>query len=374
MTGKKLTIMAIALIVLTAIVFIQKQNSNPIRSTTNSNKTLLDDINLNTISNIKITKGNTNISLTKQDGKWHVTSLYDYPADFRKLAGAIQKIADTKLGEPIRANNIDKEELGLGKTATQIAIKTDNNKTITIDIGATRDATKTVGWANQHFIRKDGNDEIYLVDYDFQPFTGSLNDWIKKEILNISQGDIVAIKTDTIDLKLNGADWKLAGLKENEEIKPAEITRLQGALQYLNCTTIADPTKEDKDLEFDTSAVYIAKTKDGFTYTVKLGNKTTNGQYTRYEIAYNKPDAPAKPEKDATDEQKTDYEKELQEFNTTVTANETKAKKLNEQLSKWTYEIANYKADTFLITRDEIVKEKEPPKIEKQDDTNKSSQ
>lgn len=123
------------------------------------------------------------------------------------------------------------------------------------------------------------------------------------------------------------------------------------------------------DLGFDSPSTYTAETKDGIVYTATIGNATDNGRYARFAVQYNKPKTPNRPDKDAPDDKKAAYEKALEQYKETVATNEEKVQKLNNKLSNWTYILNNYKAETFIMTRDKLVKTKEPPKEKKADTT-----
>ncbi len=363
MTAKKLTIMAVIFLALAIIAVVQKHHNIPQHKTITT--TLFDGIDLNTVTGIEISQGTNSVTLTKKDGKWEVASLYNYPTDFKRLANAIRTTADLKTDTPVPSGNIKMSEFGLGKSAKHITLKKGNENILTIDVGDARDASKTTGWANQHFIKKSGDDTVYLVNSDFRIFDANANRWIETKLLDINSGDITEIKTDNVTLKLEGTDWKLPDLKEQEELKSTEANSMRGALQYLTCTTIANPAKTDKELGFDKPITFTATTKDGITYKILLGNEAgNNGRYVRISASYIKPATPEAPAKDAKDDVVKEYKAKLDKYNTTVAANEDKVKKINEKLSKWTYIIPNYKAETMLKKREDIVKAKEQKKEE----------
>ncbi len=353
--------MAIVLIVLASIAVVQKKSSDLHRTKkVNADKTLLENIDLNTITELDIIDGSNKITVAKNDEVWKVTSLYNYPADFQKLATSIQRTSQVKLGEPVPAGNIDKSEFGLDKNAKQIILKAGNKKILALKVGVSRDASKTVGWANQRFITKSGDDSIYLVNDDFGYFLTNNEGWIKKDLLKVNSGDIVAITSKDIKLKLNGTDWKLDGIKKNQELDTSKLSKLKSVLQYLSCKSIADPAKSENDIGMDNPEIYTATTKDGFTYTVKTGKPNDEGDvYAQFAVKYDRPTVPSKPEKDAADDKKTAYENELKQYNETVAANEKKATELNDRLSRWTYILDKYQAEAFLLTHEKLVKEKE---------------
>lgn len=317
MNGKKLIGMLAALVVLVGIASLQKQRvrkNRPVHA--NAQATLLQGVDLNQIDRLEIAEDSNTVSLAKQAGKWVVRSLYDYPADFGKLADALRAAADVKLGRPVRAANVEESEFGLD-AAMSIAVKSGGQDAATLEVGTRRAASDAAGWSNQRFVRKGNAGDVYLVDYDFRPFVADASDWIETELLHVRSSDIVSVKVGDVELHSVGDTWTLADLDETtEELESSEANRLRMALQYLNCTAVADPAGSDAELGFTNAVVYTASTTNK-TYTVAVGGETEEGRYLRL------------------------------------------AGDVPEQLKNWTYVVGSYKANDFLITRDKLVKPRE---------------
>jgi len=325
MNKKKLIGLSVALVVLVLLAVVQQRGKLPNRSAkTKIGETLLEDIDLNAVSKVGITQGSNTVELAKREGTWVVGSLFNYPADFSKLAESLRQLAQVKSGSPVRSGNVDPSEFGLDDEARMIVLSSAADETLaSLEVGARREASRTAGWANQHFVRIGGNDAVLLVDHDFRAFSETSNDWINRELLNISSDEVSSVKVSGMELKVDGADWKLVGFnEETEEFQSSEADKLRRALSFLNCTSVADPAKSDKELGFDAPVKYVAETTSTNTCTVLIGGEAEDGRYARIS---------------ASDEE------------------------LNKKLAGWTYIISNYDADDMLLTRDKLVKEKEKP-------------
>lgn len=302
--------MGIALALLIAIGLIQHVGSKKQTPKTGGDATLFQGLELNAIDSVEVSQDSNSVQLMKKDGQWVVKSLYDYPANFRKLADALRAASEVKLGRPQRTANVDATEYGFDH-AKSIVMNSGGKEAVKIEVGAQREASESAGWARQHFIRKDGKDPIYLVDYDFRPFNTDSDQWIDTELLNISPSDIVSVSVGDVALHSVSNTWTLADLNEaTEEFQTTEANRLRSALQYLNCSSIADPA-----LELTNAIVYTASTSNK-TYTVSVGAKTDDGRLVQ--LGGDVPD----------------------------------------KLKPWTYVISSYKADSFLIPREQLVKVK----------------
>ncbi len=318
MKAKKLLWMAIALMVLAGVAAIQKWNEEKeFRAQKKHDVTLFQGVDLNLIDGLAIVEGSNSVNLAKEGGVWVVGSLYNYPADFGKLAAALQAAA-SKISRPVRASNVNASEYGFG-TEKSIVLKSGGQEAVRLEIGARRAASSSAGWADQRFIRRGSTGAIHLADHDFRPFSEKPADWINTELLNISSSDIVSVRAGAAMLKVDGTVWALTDLDdEQEELQSSEANKLRMALQHLNCITVANPAKSDADLGFTNAAVYTAQTTNQI-YTVTVGGETSGGRYIRLGG-----DAP-------------------------------------ERLKEWTYVISTYDAYDFLIGRDKLVKKREAP-------------
>jgi len=126
-----------------------------------------------------------------------------------------------------------------------------------------------------------------------------------------------------VEMKMDGKHWKLVDLdEETEELKSWGPNRLRFALQEIYCRMVVNPNKTDAELGFTNAVSYTAQTTHK-TYTVTIGGAAHRGRYIRLSG-----DVP-------------------------------------ERLNGWTYVISDNEAANFLVTREELVKEKEAPAQEK---------
>ncbi len=350
MNVKKLVGMAVVLVLLIGVAIWQHQGEKTrTRAVMADDATLLQGVDLNAITQLDITQASNHVALIKKDKRWVVDSLYDYPANFTKLADALRTMADVKTGNPIHTGNVDASEFGLDENAKTIALK----DVVSVTLGARREASSSVGWANQFFVQKSDNGNVYLVDYDFRPFSERSADWINKELLRVPSADIISVQSGDVELKQDETEWILTDLnKETEELQSSEANQLRSALQSLSCVTIADP-----NADFVESQTYTARTKDGVTYTVKLGAKTDDGLLVRIAAEYTRPAPPIESEGDDA-AKKEAYSKQLDAFNNTAATTADNVDKLNAKLSKWTYIISHSAAESLTIPRNTLVKPK----------------
>ncbi len=325
MNAKKLMAMMVVLLLLGGVALIQRQGAAKRHPAPAGETTLLQGVELNALDGLSVAAGSNTVALAKREGIWRVDSLYGYPADFSKLAEALRSAARVELGKPVRSAHVDASEFGFDD-ARSIVLESTGKEVARVEVGARREASDTAGWANQHFVRRNGGAEIYLVDYDFRPFSEEAVEWLDRKLLDVSPAEIVAVKAGGIELKVDGTEWTLAGLdRESEELQPSEASRIRSALQRLECTGVADPNLSDADLGFTNATLFTASTTN-LTYVVEVGGPAEHGRYVHFSG-----DAPGK-------------------------------------LFGWTYVVSDNDANDFLVSRDQLVKAKEPPAAPAEED------
>jgi len=349
--------------VLVGIAVIQRSGRRPPEIGRKvSDQSLFEGIDLRSLTSIDVEEGTNAVVLALQDGEWVVTSLYDYPADFERLADVIRSAADAETGRPVRSGNVDVSEYGFGRGARRIMLSTGNGEAAGIEVGALRHAAETAEYATQYFVRRIGDPSIYLVDYDFDKFSAIAEDWIDRQLIDIRAARIVEIRTGDLVLREGQSGWMLEGMDpEKEELQPDAVSRLQSALEYLSLDSLADPDRPDAELGFNQPDRYVAKTGDGLICTVLLGAETGEGRFARLSVSCEKPDPPARPGEGAEDSDLEAYQQTLNAYDRAFEATTEQADELNARFAGWTYRLSPNAADSLVAGREALVQEISPP-------------
>ncbi len=325
MTAKKLVGMGYVLLLLVAIAVVQHYRTQSLHSAQKPQRgKMFDGLDLNTVTAIDIATSTNTVSLVKTDGEWKVESLFGYPADFERLKNRIRAVANVDLGHPVRTGNLDDSEYGFGSGAKYIVLKAGETLAAKIEVGARRQGSGS-GYIAQFFIRIDDAPEIYQVNYEFDAFPDVSADWINPRLINVPSASVASIRTGNVDLSLVDGEWELAGLDpETEELDVAAVGALRSALLGLSCIGVADPALSDAELGFDSAFEVSLETTAGVAYRISLGAETDRGdRYARVAV-------------DSTAQ--------------TVAA--------PEEVSGWTYIVAQDDAAQLMVDRARLVREK----------------
>lgn len=237
-------------------------------------------------------------------GVWALPSRNGYPADaaeqMQKAANALVglKVLDiqtenaedhAKLGvvEP-KPESLEIGDEGVGRL---VAVRGDKNQSLAnLIIG-----NKVAEDGNKRYVRVPGQDPVYVVTLDDSVFSSRFEDWIEKDLLQLSSIDIGAIgiqsynaaieQTGNVSLNrsydaqinVDGANnWTLKSLNvyddqqqpqprtlaEGEKLSSSKLNTLKNSLDELKITDVAakpkgmsENLKADKDLVSDNDAV-----------------------------------------------------------------------------------------------------------------------
>ncbi len=382
MSGRKLFILTIVLIVLGLGAYLSQQGTGPKGDTgAQPGDKIFADLDLNAIRQITVASADATNVLKRKDNRWVAANLYDYPADFDKLRGQLTTLPDIKIGQLVRGDKDMLHEFGLGDAASTVTFAgVDGAELAALSIGETRTrqapemAAYGGGFPDGQYIRV-GDGPVALVTQNLSAWSTDPSAWIQKKLLQVTSSDIVAITvaitggTYTVNFP-NGGTGTLPDLAEGQTMNAGNAGRLQRALNYLNCDSVADPSRTDTGLDAPTT--YTAIAKNGLVYQVDLGEAAGNSRYARLSVSFDQPATPTQEDAAALVPEEAENETPLEEriqqkLDELVTAHTSQLEAAKQQvdefahLKDWTYLLPSYAAGSMSLDRAELVEE---PKAE----------
>ena len=318
---------------------------------------MLPNFDLNEVTGIQLKTAKEEVNLARTGDTWGVKERDGYPANYEYVKDLVTKVFDLKV---IDSTTLGKSQLGRvhlispvseeAKTAkpeevgTLVIFKKENDQEIarlllglTIDREASPDTPFfNMGGSNGRYVQTgDKTDTAYMVKEAFTSLNVDVKQWVDKQFIAPSGGlkSIEVKVSDPADQswkvakEKEGADPVLADKKEGEEVDPEKVKQAGSAFSsayFSDVATAADKEKSGLDAPKRTATVTFF---DGFTYTIKVGNKVkpedeNSDYYLALNVAYTpvpEPTAPtdtAPPEPAATpapagetEDQKKDREK-----------------------------------------------------------------
>ena len=193
------------------------------------------------------------LKIAKVNNRWVVTGRDNYPANaeqqvleaVKSLIGLkiIDKISDAPGDHEIygvvepNENKVEQSTVGVGKL---IVVRDAAGKELAqLILGKEVKATSADEAATNRYVRKAGQDRVYLVSLASDPFATNFQDWIDTDLLQLKQSydithlqfrdyslDEKLIRKDDVSLVFDdkAAQWTLKNLTEFKDNKPSTAT------------------------------------------------------------------------------------------------------------------------------------------------------
>jgi len=237
----------------------------------------------------------------RQTGAWTIPSRKGYPADaVDQMKGAANALVDLKVLDIQTENAEDHDELGVVEPALEdlqigdegvgrlVTLKDESqNDLASIIIG-----DKVKDDPSKVYVRRPGQDPVYVVSLDEAPLTTRFQDWIEEDLLKLSsievdsmeikdysailgQGGKIALNRNyTAEVVMDGAQWKLKQLSEFDPNNPmAEPTTVElGLDEELN----SEKLNEIKDALDDLKIVDVLRKPEGMSENLRADKELTS--------------------------------------------------------------------------------------------------
>jgi hypothetical protein len=376
MNGKKLISLAILAVILGGLAYYTSINDRK-KPAVKTGTPLFEDVPLNDIAQIDISKESESITLSNDKGMWTCADKQDYPVKYDSVRSLILKIADIKIGHQIPADGQQLSEIGMilppaDGSGTLVEMRDSNGKLIeSLLIGAAKESSLGVGMMKYPagtFVSDDKGKNIYLVKDTFTSASPSPKAWLDNKLLNIPTSEIKEISVNNpdgkpIDLIDNEGVLQVKQLGRKEVTDATAVNDLTYMLGNLRFDDIADAQIPEDKMGFSDPVELTAYTKKGIRYTLKIGS-AVKGRAERYarlsaELVETLEDAAKDNDENLTEEQKDTAQK-------VQAAKEQENKKLREEVmemnnrfSKWTYTLATHKTDSITLAYENMITTKE---------------
>ena len=384
MNSKQLTLLVLLCIVLSGLGWLawKKQKDTDNESAAQLGEKLLPNFPLNDVMQITIRQPSNTIALARKDDVWVVSDRGDYPANFSNISDLLKKFWELKVAKPVKVGPSRLPQLELigpdKGSGTLVEFKAKDGKAIQSvllgaktmrEAGAEAAAFGGGAFPNGRYVMVGGDPKhVALITETFANADGKTDEWLNKDwfkvekIKSVSVVSTNATNSFKVSRDSESAEWKLADAKGEEKLDNAKAGGV--------FTALSSPSFVDVSTNGNADAIGLAKppvtatieTFDGFTYTVKIGNTSGEGDDRYFQIGmtgnFPKERTPGKDEKP---EDKAKLDKEFSD----------NLKKLEDRLkadlayTKRTYVVSKWTIDPLLKERKDLLAEKkEEPKAE----------
>lgn len=317
---------------------------------------------INNVSRIVIRGNNKTVELKQQDKNWVIASSDNYPALFNKVRETVLNMAnlaivDKKTDNPDLYSRLGVEGPDVKDTTSLLITLYDrkNQASASLIVGNPRQSSSSKPGL---YVRKPDEKTALLVEGTLKISADPI-DWFQKELFDIPQDRVKNIKIHFADgsdyetYKENPAqaDFQIRGKSEedinNKSATRVILNRLANGLQEMRADGVVAANKFTFP---DDTILTTVTTFDGLVINAKLAN-VDNKTFANFTFDTN-PELVAKITKAGKNET-TDLDTGAQKKK--VDMNEL-AQSMNNGLSKWVYQIPDYKYEALTTSPDTIRK------------------
>lgn len=395
MKSKTFVILLIVCAALGGAAYLLVSGDGRTESASEMGAPLFSSLPVNETARIDIQGPAGQVTLQKGDPVWTVAERSGYPANFDEIVRTVKKLRDAAVGRSFEADEEARARLGLlppdadapaDQRATRLVLKSEGGDALAeILLGKAREATSGTGG---HYLMRETENRIYLVDTSFRSVKTDPAEWIDKSLLKVPAADVRSVAFSRagetiyrIERPEKGKDPEFTHRPDgyaDRTVKTPKLNSLVGVLANFQITDVADPEiPEDEALGDD--AVLEYRLFDGTIYRIRPGAAVTGdaetedadkSYYVTVSADYEAPPEPPAPEPDEAAEAPSDDsagsgENEADEAETADPADDpaVEAEKrkqeqarlkqaaadLDAKIGKWTYIIPEWRY-TNLIT------------------------
>ncbi len=386
-----ISLLAVVLILAAASYFLLNTNS-PKKQDDQMGSEFFKDLPVNDIAAVTIHTSQDKVELKRGPEVWVVKNRHEYPADFVKISDFIKKIKRLKIGRVFEANDdvLNRQKLhspqdqkaSEDQKGTRISLFDEKAKPIAdFILGNSREGAN--GGGGQYMRYSDKN-TVYLVSDNFSFLEQKPEEWLEREVINVDGKEIEKVtcygkKSDEVLYQLARKEHKkspeLISPPKNETVDKNKIDQVFDALGPLNIEDINGPPRKAAEPLPNASASLVYQLYDGRMITVhpstKQGDTPENSEYyLTLKVDYAKPKStqeteppPDKDEKEAEDADKKSGESDGKDDSDTKSKSAEEvakeAKALNDKLRAWTFKIAKWQYDSFILSQEGLMQTKE---------------
>jgi hypothetical protein len=379
MNRRQLSVLLALGVVLGAVgLFMSKHKSAAFKPAADAvGKKLLGDFKVNEIAQLTIKHGTNAVDLVKQEGTWKVRERYYYPANFSEIRELITKLADLKVvqSRKVGASQLARLELvppGAEQgtnSGTLLEFKSESGEVIrSLVLGkkVTREYGDNPmfgdgGYPVGRYVLVTGSPQwVALVSDPLSNVEPKPEQWLDKEFFKVEKLKSISVvsvnpsNTWQVARTNETGAFSLVDKRENEEVDTGKMSSVSYALSSPSFNDVMSPETKPETIGLDKPTVATLTTFDNFTYSVRIGTKTSDDKFPITMAVAAEIPAERTADKDEKPEDKEKLDKEFRE----------KTDKLKEKLNKekayekWTYLVDKWTIDSLLKERKDFLAEK----------------
>ncbi|MFN8389658.1 MAG: DUF4340 domain-containing protein [Bdellovibrionota bacterium] len=401
MNQKTLLSLVIGAVLLTVLYLFAVPQSES--GSTAKQRKLFEGVDGQKISKLKFEQGGGALDLALKDGAWRLPARGDYLADSAKIRALLLKLFDLDVSQKVPSDPQAFGALGVNDEAvkrgmSKVSFLDGDGKVVSgVYLGESRRGgkDKSAGPLSGQYVRRLDEQDVYLIASPI-PITMGVAPWLEANLVNVLQSaidSVVQVKisqsgeeqlfelvhSGTEDEQMKAPQLTLAGgIPEGKTLQQAVVTQVRSGLENLRIADVFPVGADEvKDLNFDLMSLY--RTGNGLVYQISTAAKGEHF-YAKIKVTFDHDlatrlqdefakkraaeKAKASPTPTPTPKSKDDDTVAVNAPDSEPTlkvSSDAEAASLNDQFSRWIYELPGYQARKLRNSKSDLVEPPPPP-------------
>lgn len=232
----------------------------------NEEQSALVAADIGSIDRIEIEDSTDNVvNLHKKDQQWQVSEAGSFPADDERIQKLLEAVSDLKAGWPVGTTSAAAERFRVTPESFErkLVLYQQDQAVAELLAGNAASFKKT-------YVRLNGEDEIYVGDFNAYELYSRPDEWIEKEILQQDPAEIASVRMQGLSLQRDEKGLHISDLKSDQQTNAEQAEALLNKIVNLKIQDVLG-TEAKPDFGQNKPSHTISLTlKDGSTidYTV----------------------------------------------------------------------------------------------------------
>jgi len=257
---------------LSVVVFFLRRPPTPQKTDARIGQPLVDSSTVDKAAKLRVSDQGKSVLLSRaSDGKWHVNTYYDLPADFSKLSRFTSDLTDAKIDRLVTSNPERISRLEFKDTKLELLDGGDKSLWA-ITLGKSAES-------GGRFVRFGDEQKAYLANLQAWIDADSKN-WADAQLVDTKPDDVAKVEipvTDGAPVVVTRAKkedaWAVTDLGPNQKVKTEKVTSTLSSLTGLRFSETVDPADPGVAVAKQHLRTFKLTRFDGRTITIAVGRK-----------------------------------------------------------------------------------------------------
>lgn len=326
------------------------------------------------IAAIVLKKGDSSITLKRENDGWKMADRYGYPANLQEMGQLVSDLTNTRLAQILPLSAEQANDLQLDDSAATVNLLDKDGKVLTTIAFGKKAEKESEQPASPMMYGMGGpmpvgryvklaDGTVALVSNTFALVDEPVSNWFDKEFFKISNLKSATLSRKgeplwTVSRETSSGDLAIVGdIPDGKEPDTTKLSSIKNAFSWIRFNDVADPKADPKSIGMDEASTLSVTDFDGNAYVLTFGKPVDGKQYLKVSTSWHG----ATVRTPGKDEKPEDKAKLDADFAKKVKESQDKAVELNARLAPWVYEVGASALSSVNLDLNGLLKDKPKP-------------